>query len=441
MAMQIMLVGISYKTSPVCIRERLAFNPDETAAVIKSLKSRFGGAEFVLLSTCNRTELYCVAESPNGPAVDDIIKSLADVRNVAAQDFQRCVYVRFDAEAVNHLLTVSSSLDSMVVGEPQIIGQVKDSYGLACNAKSTGKILNKLFHFAFATAKMIYSDTSIASRRVSVAGVAVELAKQLFADIATAKILVIGAGDMGQILIERLVDLGCRRVTLINRTHSHCFDLAAKCNVAIVEWEQMERQLMDAHIVVASVAAQEYLFSKSEFNTLLQKRGARPLLMIDIAVPRCFDPAINELDNVHLYNIDDLAQVVERNFKLREGEIDQAVEIISRKQSEFMEWFNCRELGPLIGQMKKQFDRIIKKELDDFFAGAGQDTHNKEEIHAIFVRIVNRFMHCIISNVKATAKERGAQEAINLANYMIRQTGQAADNEEYPQEKCGTYEH
>jgi len=435
--MQIILVGLSYKTAPLNVREKLAFRPDEATAALERLKSKFGSrdAEFVILSTCNRTELYCAASKEAGPCLDDIIQEIAEIRAIASSEFREFLYVKFDEDAVNHLLTVSSSLDSMVLGEPQIVGQVKESYTMACNAKSTGKILNKLFHFAFTTSKLIYSSTTITNRRVSVAGVAVELARQLFVDISSEKILVIGVGEMGQILVERFTDLGCRDVTVINRTRSRGLDLAAKLNILSAKWEEIDEQLVRANIVVSSVAAPQYLFSKDSLKNAMRKRTAGPLLIIDIGVPRCFDPEINKLDNLYLYSIDDLAQVAERNFKLREGEIDQAVEIISQKKIEFMEWFRYRELGPIIGQMKELFEQISKKEMEGFFVGARHDAHCREEVGAMLAKIVNRFMHCIIGNVKETAKERGAAEAMKLANYMVQQAEQVADTVNRKQEE------
>jgi glutamyl-tRNA reductase len=429
--MQIILVGLSYKTAPLDVREKLAFTADETLVALEKLKTKFTAAEFVLLSTCNRTELYCASSLTMGPHSEDLIQSLAEICSVAIDEFRSYLYIRRNDDAVSHLLTVSSSLDSMVVGEPQIIGQVKESYTLACQAKSTDRILNKLFHCAFAASKMIYSSTSITNRRVSVAGVAVELAKQLLANLSSAKILVIGAGDMGELVVERLVDLGCSCVTLINRTFSRGLHLAEKCNISVAKWEELEQQLAEANIVVTSAATQDYLFTKSSFKKITRNRSTGPLLIIDIAVPRNFDPAINELDNVYLYCIDDLAKVVQKNFKLREGEIDQAIETISQKQHEFMEWFNNRDIGPLLGQMKELFEQISKNEMESFFVGvkhgAGCGLHCKEEAAAMLSKVVNRLLHCVISNVKATAKERGASEAMKVASHIVQEAEQIID--------------
>jgi glutamyl-tRNA reductase len=425
--MQIILVGLSYKTAPVGVRERLTFSAEETTAAIEKLKSKFTDAEFVILATCNRTELYCAASRVNGPQAGDLIQFLSEIRNIAVDDFRSCLYIKSDAEAVNHLLTVSSSLDSMVVGEPQIIGQVKDGYSLACKAKGAGRIFHKLFHCAFTTSKMVYSTTSIANRRVGVAGVAVELARQLFVNISSAKVLIIGAGDMGELVAERLVDIGCSHLTLVNRTYSRGLNLATKCNIAVAKWEEREQQLAQADVVVASVAAQNYLFSKSEFKKILHNRGVGPLLIIDIAVPRSFEPSINELDNVYLYSIDDLAEVVQKNFKLREGEIDQAVEVISQKQYEFMDWFNCRDIGPLIGQMKELFEQIGRNEMENFFVGVRNSAPCREEVAAMVSKVVNRLLHCVISNVRSTAREGGASEAMKLASHIVHEAGQIAD--------------
>ena len=245
----------------------------------------------------------------------------------------------------------------------------------------------------------------------------------------------IGVGDMGQILVERFCDLGCGDVTIVNRTHSRGLNLAATHTIHSAAWEEIDEQLAQANIVVSSIAAPQYLFNKDFLKNTMRKTAGGTLLIIDIGVPRCFDPEINTLDNLYLYSIDDLAQVAQRNFKLREGEIDQAVEIISQKQNEFMGWFGSRELGPLIGQMKDVFEQISKKELEVFFVGARHDAHCRQEMEAILAKIMNKFLHCIIGNVKMTAKEHGAAEAMKLANDIMRQAEQVADTTNHRQEE------
>ena len=262
--MKIIVAGLNHKSAPLDIREKLAFDATEIVTALRQLKNRFHEAEFVLLSTCNRVELYSASKRIGGIVAEDLTKFLSEFHDVALEDFEDFVYVYSDEDAVSHLLTVASSLDSMVVGEAQIIGQVKESYRLACTAKSTEKVLNRLFHCAFATSKKIHTTTSISSGRVSIAGVAVELAMQLFADISSAKVVVIGAGGMGELLVKHLLQVGCKNITIVNRSYEHGLSLAKHYAVAARRWEELEEQLTGANIVIASAATQDYLFNYAQ---------------------------------------------------------------------------------------------------------------------------------------------------------------------------------
>ena len=313
---------------------------------------------------------------PNGKeglTAQDLAGFLSDFHNIKVEDFRNFLYVHNDGDAVRHLLAVASSLDSMVIGEVQIIRQVKESYKLACAAKSTGKVLNRLFHCAFATSKEIYTNTLISSGRVSVAGVAVELAMQLFADISSAKVVVIGAGEMGELLLQHLLHVGCRNVKIVNRSYEHGLELANRYHVAVKKWESLAEQLVDADIVIASAGGQDYLFRKKAFEKIMGSRRKKPLLIIDIAVPRNFEPSINEIEDVYLYSVDELSEVAEQNRKAREDDIAAGRQIIQKNTAEFIEWFNSRDLGPLIGQMKEMFGQISQNELEQFLSRAGQE--------------------------------------------------------------------
>ena len=418
--MQIILVGLNHKTASVDVRERLAFGGDDTAEALKQLRGRYPDAEFVLLSTCNRVELYCAAPIDGGPDVDDLLGFISEFHNISVDEFKGLVYTSHNEECVRHLLTVSSSLDSMVLGEPQIVAQVKDSYKVASEVKSTGKILSHLFHSAFATSKRIYTETSITNRRVSVAGVAVDLASQLFSDIASAKVVVAGAGEMGELLVERLVSKNCRDITVINRSFDRGDDLAKRHAIAADEWSRIDEHLAEANIVVTAAAANEgYLFDREYFKSVMKKRAGATMLLVDIAVPRNIDPEVNKLENLYLYSIDDLAQVVEQNIKLREEDIDLAVEIICERVSEFMEWFSMREIGPLIGQIKESFEKIRRDETAKFIATDCQDDTCKSGIETMVSRVVNKLLHCVIRNINVVAKEKSPKEAAKLAESIV----------------------
>ena len=418
--MKIFVVGLNHKSAPIDIREKLAFDAAEINRALRRLKNRFPEAEFVLLSTCNRVELYCTTKASGGASRADLVELLAESRGVTPDDFRKFSYVHEDEPAVWHLLTVASSLDSMVVGESQIIAQVKESYRLACSAKSTGKILNRLFHCAFRTSKKVHTNTLIATRRVSVAGVAVQLAEQLFPNINSAKIVVIGAGETGKLLVEHFLHSNCNDVTVVNRSYDRGVEMARRHQITAAPWEQLDELLLRADIVATAAATQNYLFNKASFKKIMEQRSGRALLVIDIAVPRNFAPAINEIENVHLYSIDDLTEVVQKNVKLREEDIKRASVIIEKKVSEFMQWFSIRDIGPLVGQMKQRFHQIARNELQRFFAEQ-EENHflDREAVEAVVERIINRLAHGLIEDINVVAKRHGQEEAAKLVNSIL----------------------
>ncbi len=419
--MNIIVLGLNHKTAPIEIREKLAFDAADTIRALRQLKDRFREAEFVLLSTCNRVELYSAYEDMGEAVAETIAKFLSKFHNVALEDFKDFLYVHDEENAVRHLLTVASSLDSMVLGEAQIIGQVKESYKLACIAKSTGKVLNRLFHCAFAVSKKVHTNTSISSGRVSVASVAVELAKQLFADISAAKVVVIGAGDMGELLVQYLLHAGCETITVVNRSYERGLSVAKHYGIEARHWEELVTQLTGANVAIASAATQDYLFKKDSFKKIMDNRRDRALLIIDIAVPRNFEPSVNEIENVYLYSIDELSEVAKQNRKAREEDIAKGMQIVYENVIEFTDWFKVRDIGPLIGQMREKFAEIGQSELKRFFVGVRQEASCKEVMEAMVNRVVNKLLHCVIKNVNVVAKKHGPAEAAKLADSIVRQ--------------------
>ena len=422
--MNIIVAGVNHKSAPIGVREKLAFDAGDTTKALRQLKHKFPDAEFVLLSTCNRVELYCASPSLAGsasPEGEELANFLSEFHNLDIEDFREFLYIHQGRDAVRHLLSVVSSLDSMVVGESQIIAQVKESYSLACRAKSTGKILSRLFHCGFSTSKKVHTITSISSGRTSVAGVAVELAMQLFADVSAAKAVVIGAGEMGELLVKHLLHVGCKDIVVVNRSYERALDMAEHYGVRGVKWEELHEQLIAANIVIASAAVQDYVLGKNLFREMIHNRRAGTLLIIDIAVPRNFEPTINELEDVYLYSIDDLSIVVEQNRKGHEKDITEGMQIVDKSVDDFMNWFRARDIGPLIGQMKQRFVQIGQKELESFFAGLRQEAPCKEAAESMVNRIVNRLSHCVIKNVDIIAQKHGPAEAAKLIDSIARQ--------------------
>ncbi|MBW8035874.1 MAG: glutamyl-tRNA reductase [Planctomycetes bacterium] len=428
--MYILLVGLNHKTAPVEVREQLAFDSEASVEALKEFKQRYPNGEFVLLSTCNRVELYIAIDKSSKVSLTEMAACLTEMRGVDFNEFRKHLYIMRDQHVVRHLLAVTSSLDSMVIGENQISTQVRESYGLACDYASSGKVLNHLFHAAFAVSKKVFSQTSISSRRVSVAGVAVDLAKQLFDDIKSAKIVVLGAGEMGELLVEHFLHIKCDDITVINRTQKRGCTVALRHGIKAVGWDRLETELIDANIVVGAASANDgYLFDKKKFSEIMSKRRGRTLLAVDITVPRSFDPKINKLEGVYLYCIDDLSQVVEDNIKLREGDLEKAVEIICQGVGEYMEWFARRDIGPLIGKMKHAFDNIQKGEMEKFFAGDRQQASCKDVMDGTVSRVVNKILHCVIRNIDHVALQHSPTDAVKLAESILEHAENIIDED------------
>jgi len=419
--MSLFVTGLNHKTAGVDLREKLAFDQDQSREVLRQLKTEFKAAEFALLSTCNRVELYVVDKNQSNVTSEKCWQILAQHKNISIEMFEPVLYVHHDAQAVEHLFTVTASLDSMIVGESQITAQVKECYQLACDVNTTGKILNRLFHCAFSTGEEVYSNTSIVRRRVSVAGVAVDLVRQLFSDLTKTKVLVFGAGEMGELVLQHLLELGASHITLLNRTPDRGEAVAEKYGLQTGRWDQRFELISEADVVVAAATTQEYLMDQKKCHEITEKRRGKPLLLMDIAVPRNLDPAINDLDDVYLYSIDDLAQVVQENLNAREDDRQEADVIIRENTMDFMDWLDVMDLGPLLGKMKEKFHDISQKELLCFLAGQDElSDEMKQKFEKLINRLVNKQLHCLIHNLDEMAREKNPATALDLVNRIIQ---------------------
>ncbi len=419
--MGIVVIGLNHKSAPLDMRERMVFTSPQTDAALRQLKAAEGQAEFVLLSTCNRVDLYAAGEQASDELADSLIAFLSSFHEVDRQEFEPHLYIRQNEDAVRHLLLVASGLDSMVLGEARILGQVKESYKQACAARSTGKVLNRLFHAAFFTAKTIHTTTSISNGRVSVAGVAVELALQLFADITRANVVVIGAGETGELVVQQLLKQGCGHITVVNRSYERGLALAERSGIAVGRWEQLGEQISSANIVISSAATQTSLFSRQTFEQIHRRRRRGALLVIDVGVPRNSEADINKIEDVYLYSIDELKAVAEQNLKLREEDVARSLEIVYGNAADFMEWLHAKDIGPLIGRMKDEFNVISRNELERFFVGPRRDASCRAVMEAAVNRVVNRLFHCVIHNVHTVARETGPTEAARLVDAIVQQ--------------------
>ncbi len=422
--MKIVVIGLNHKSAPIQIRERLSFNKTQATDLLNQLREQYPEAEFALLSTCNRVELYTVSDLDGWTQDNELIDFLARVKSFTTEEFKEHLYIHVGEDAVKHLLTVTSGLDSLVLGESQILGQVKDCYKMACENHTAGKVLNRLFHSAFSSSKEVHTSTAISAGRVSVAGVAIELAMQLFSDIKQAHALVVGAGQMGELLVKHLRHVGCEHITIVNRSLCKAQSMAAKHGVQALPWEALEGQFAVSDIVVGSASVEQVLFDKPSFKQIAKARRNRTLLIIDIAVPRNFDPAIGELQNMYLFSVDDLSSVAQQNIDAREHDIATGLTVVQENMREFMEWFAVRDLGPQIGQLKAALSQISQKELDRFFVGARENASCRNVLNPMVNRVVNKILFCFIKYINTTAKEKGIAEAKNVVKQIVTQAGQ-----------------
>jgi len=418
--MSIYAIGLNHKSASVEVREKLVLNRDKTADFLQQLKTRYPDAEFALLSTCNRVELYLSQNTDLDPGPNAILSFFAQYHDVDVDLFTDAFYIYEDTDAVTHLLTVTASLDSMVVGESQIVSQVKACYYAACEAHTTGKVLNRLFHLAFNTGKEVYASTTITRGRVSVASVAVDLSRQLFSDLEKARVLIIGAGEIGELLITHYQELGAQQIMLINRSPERAEALTQKYGIPALAWEHLPEQMSQSDIVVTAAATEHPLFDKAFCQQVMTHRPKDSLLIIDIAVPRNFTPDVNTLEDVYLYSIDDLAQVVEANLQSRQEDIDKARQIIIENASDFMEWLQVKDLGPLFGQMRDKFQEMSQKELTHFFTALPDLTaEQKQKIQKFTHRQVNRQIHILFENLGEMAKKTDTRDVTRLLQGII----------------------
>ena len=412
------LVGLSHHSAPVELRERLALDDVAAGELGRRLLDQVPGLEeCALLSTCNRVEVVgCGDLSAADPAA--VVGVLRNGRPLDDDEIHRHLYLHEDRAAARHLFRVASSLDSMVVGEPQILGQVKAFYEAAVRAGTAGAILHRAFHKAFSTAKRVRSETGIGGRNVSVSSVAVELAMQIFESLSDKTALLIGAGKMAELAARQFRDRGIGGLMFANRTFDRGVELARELHGTPVPFEELSRYLPMADVVIGSTAATEFLLTEADVQEASRLRGYRPTFLIDLGVPRNFDPRINDLRNVYLYDIDDLESVIGENREKRGREAARAEEIVSEEIESFWRWFENLEVVPTIVGLRDKAERICRRELDRTFGSLkhlGDD--ERKSIEAMAEAIVNKLLHEPIARLKRV--QRPDDESVILARRLF----------------------
>jgi len=388
---KILLLGVNHKTTPVEIREKIALT-NGYQEPLAALKNFSGLREYYLLSTCNRVELLVIAE-PEVAVEEEIFNFLFDGR-VGREDWRRYLYVFSGQAAIRHLFMVAASLDSMVVGEAQILGQLKEAYRHAAQFGCTGPFLNKLLHKSFSVAKRVRTETAIGSSAVSISYAAVQLAKKIFGNLKGKKVLLVGAGEMAELAAEHLVGQGVGDVVVANRTLARAVDLAKRFRGNAVSIEELVQQLEYVDIIISSTGATEIILNKDQVKSVMRARMNRPLFFIDIAVPRDLDPRLIEIDNVYLYDIDDLSSVVEINKSDRDREAVKAARIVDEETLKFQKWYQGVAVTPTIVALKDKFEDIGRGELDRTLArmpelGEAERKNMEKMLAAIIAKILH----------------------------------------------------
>lgn len=360
--LQLVLLGLNHQTASVALRECVAFMPEEQQAVLAFLAADPAVAEVVLLSTCNRVELL-MALRQREQGIEAARRCFAVFKQIAPQDLEQALYIHEGDQAVRHLFRVTASLDSMMVGEPQISGQVKTAYSLAVRCRTTGVLLNRLLHKAFLVAKRIRNETGIGDHAVSISYAAVELARKIFGTLDNKAALLIGAGEMAELAVLHLVRNGCGCVHVANRTFERAHELAQRFRGHATPWENLFETLEEVDIVISSTGAPGYILTADRVRSIMVRRRQRPLFLIDIAVPRDIDPQINRLNNVYVYDIDDLQGVINENIEDRRREALKAEALVEEAVDRYRNWRNHLKVVPTIVALRRKMETIANAEL------------------------------------------------------------------------------
>ncbi len=400
----IYLIGISHKTAPVAIREQVALDSTEQERVIQTLISEYALDGCMIISTCNRTEIYF-----SGHLTEDVQKQirqrLNQLKNTDLFVSDEHIFVYSGERAVAHFFQVISGLDSQIIGEPQITGQVKDGYQLAHELKSTGALINKLLEFGLQTGKRIRNETFLSNGAVSVSFAGVELARKIFSDLSGKRVLLIGAGETAELAALHFLDKGVSKVHIANRTLSKAEALAEKFRGSAHALEELPQLLQICDIVISATSSSDYLVTREMMKKIGYERRSQPIILIDLAIPRDIEPSVQKIENVYLYNLDALQEIVRLNLKKREKEIPTALEIVDEMVSEYESWCKVHSLGSFIEQLTHYFDTLRQNELARLNSRLPEE--GLEEVEYLTQSILNKILHRHISFLKQSTLNSG----------------------------------
>jgi glutamyl-tRNA reductase len=429
----IILVGLSHHSAPVEVRERVAFANGQLETALQRLVELQGVAEGAILSTCNRVEVIACGSDPQ--AVGSALPAfIAREHGLPEGALDGHLYTYVGRAAVRHLFRVAASLDSLVVGEPQILGQLKEQYATAAATGASGQVLHRCFHKSFSVAKRIRSETGIAEKAVSVGSAAVELAQGIFDRLRDKTALLVGAGAMGELTARQLQSQGVGSVMVTNRTYDRAIDVARDLSGMPVPWDMLSRYLPLADLVIGAASGDDFLLRASMLEEAIRERRRRPMFVIDLAVPRCVDPAVNALDGVYLYDIDDLEGVITDNQGARAREAAKAETIVEAEVEAFWSWFASLDAVPTIVALREKLEAIRQRELDrSLGALAGLEPRQREVVERLTVAIVNKILHAPLTALRRHRADPSEAFYIEAARRLFR-LGSGSDDPESEEE-------
>ncbi|MFI5394517.1 MAG: glutamyl-tRNA reductase [Candidatus Binatia bacterium] len=408
MEREVLIVGVNHRKAPVEVRERLTFSDGLLEEGLRELVTLRPVDEGVIVSTCNRVEVV-IATKDGDTAVEALTGFLASGERIAREQLSEHLSVYRGREAVRHLFRVAASLDSMVIGEPQILGQLKDSYTHAASAGSAGTVLHRCFHKSFSVAKRVRTETGVASKAVSVSSAAVELASKIFDRLEDKTALLLGAGTMSELAARHLLAHGVRNLVVANRTFDRAIELAREFHGTPVPFDDFPRYLEMADVVIGSTAADGYVLTPARVEEVLRARNYRPMFLIDMSVPRNFDPDINDIDNVYLYDIDDLGGVAQVNRGERTHEAEKAEAIVEAEVDAFWKWLRSLDAVPTIVALRDKMEAIRKRELEKTLPTLRDlSPREREAVEAMTAAIVNKILHAPVTHLKQHDREHEA---------------------------------
>ena len=399
--MTIFALGVNHKTASVALREQVAFSPEQLHQALPALRVQAGVDEAVIVSTCNRTELYCFGEA----SADLLIGWLAGYHGIAIETLRNHVYSYQDEQAMEHLMRVASGLDSLVLGEPQIFGQVKQAYQFAKDQASVGGVLERLFQHSFKVAKTVRSETSVGANAVSVAYAAVNLARQIFADLKRSSVLLVGAGDTAELVAQHLREHGVKQLLVANRTLERAQGVASKFNGQAHTLAELPELLPQADVVISSTASTLPIIGKGMVETALKQRRWQPMLLVDLAVPRDIEAQVNDLNDAYLYTVDDLQGIITENLRSREQAAAEAQQIIVGQVAEFNAWLRSLDHVDLLRQYRQRAEALAQEQLvraqQQLAAGKPAD----EVLSELTQRLTNKFLHAPTRLIRAAGAQ------------------------------------